>query len=86
MVECLLRDLFLAQLVSDFRLFGPEAFGGSVRVIGSAELGGRFRSGVLVVTSCVVVVLVVLSSCWEFWSRWEFWIGRLWQRFEVVVS
>ena len=45
MVECLLRDLFLARLVSDFRLFGPEAFGSSARVIGSAESGGRFRSG-----------------------------------------
>jgi len=44
-VECLLRDLFLECLISDFRLFGPEAFGGSTRTIGSAELEGWLRLG-----------------------------------------
>ncbi len=35
----------MAQLVSDLRLFRPEAFGSSSRVVGSAEPGGRFRLG-----------------------------------------
>ena len=62
--------------MSDFRLFGPEAFGGSAGVIGSEESGVCSGWGEVVVTSCVVVV--VLEA--------EFWIRRLWQRLEVVVS